>query len=279
MFKASKGVEGGHYITCQDVNKPQECKIDWKAGKSIPTFEYLHTVVMSLFSVLPDSCPNFSEKNILQVGLGPGIVVSFLEYFAPLWNQTSIEILEEVILVAKNYFGLKDNDRSQFLQMDADDYFNQNCMNSKFDGIIFDAYNENDKLADCAANPVNAKSCLLSDGVVVINFVIPDEGLMEDFVKIATSYGDHFSSVFLIESSRYHKILVATNQKNYSFSQEEFFYRTENLYSHCSLPLLTRGRGFMLDVKSVNYEQLYDWFTTIQHEKRHRSCNGLGCLF
>ena len=277
LFKSSSGIEGGQTVSCID-DKPDQCTSDWEFGTKLPAFEYLHTTLMSFFAFSPESCPNEHKKKFLHIGVGSGTAISWLEHFAPLWENVGVDILSDVIYMVEKYFNLNSNDRTTFIHADANDYFAQKCSNAKFDGIFLDAYNENDELVSCTRKPKIISPCLADDNsIVVINFVFETSAMMPDVVPVVHDYMDEFENVIIVEASKHHKILVATNRE-FTFSQEEFFYRTEHLKSVCSLPHLTRGRGFMLDTKSVTKDELNSWFIQVQHEKRNLQCSGFSCL-
>ena len=272
VFKTSNGIEGIHKVTC--IDDKTACKSDWSSGDQTPVLEYIHTMTMALITVLSgNECPQDSTKEILHVGLGSGTIPSFVEHFVPQWKQTILEISHDVINAP--LFGVHEGNNLDIVSKDANKYIDGHCGEKSFSAIVMDAFDPNDKIAECTTNTNAIESCLEPEGIVVVNLVLSDQKKSEEMLSIARTYKKAFSNVIMIESSVYHKVLVASNRREH-ITHEEFFYRTENLHKVCEIPLLTRGRGYWFDVTQATDTELETWFLTVQHQTRN--CRGLNCL-
>ena len=88
-----------------------------------------------------DVCP--SAKKILLLGLGAGTIVGLLKKANPSIEITAIELDEKVIEIAREYFGLLENNSLKVINADAFDII-ENCIDRRgrppSDVIIVDVY-------------------------------------------------------------------------------------------------------------------------------------------
>ena len=128
------------------------------------------------------------QEDIVVVGLGGGGLCSFLQESLKNVNIQAIEIDEEILNVAKNYFGLK---LTKKLSVNIEDgiEFIENCTkNSKtFKAILVDVDSKDPGdaircppasfLSDFFLN--NVKLCLKKGAMFILNFVCRDESVRE----------------------------------------------------------------------------------------------------
>lgn len=83
---------------------------------------------------------NPNIENILLIGLGSGKIVNDLEYLLPNLKSFDVVDLEEnIVSIAQNYFGFKPSDKFNFILQDGLTYLRNN--KKKYDLIIVDVAN------------------------------------------------------------------------------------------------------------------------------------------
>lgn len=266
VFTESQGLESIQPVSCvKNENGEELCKTDWQKYSILP-MEAFHTMVMGVIALTSNTryCTN-DVYSVLHVGLGSGSILTYLEYIKPQWIHTVLEIFPEIIQAATK-FGVHPKDNIDIINIDANAYFDNICQGNQFDIIIVDAFDVNDKMPKCSTEPQVIEPCLSDEGIITMNIIYlgtQDEYVLPIF-DLVKSYRDRYKHVFLIESSKYHKILFAHNKKD-SITDEDIFYRTEFLHRQCNLPLFTRGRGFLFDVDSHTEAELLEWLRAIHH--------------
>jgi spermidine synthase len=89
--------------------------------------------VMTIATIYPET-----PKQILMLGLGGGSLPTYLARFMPEATITTMEIDPGVITAAKNYFGLRENERMRYYAADGRVYLHRN--RELYDLILLDAY-------------------------------------------------------------------------------------------------------------------------------------------
>jgi len=77
--------------------------------------------------------------NVLEIGLGGGRTANYLHLHMPQLNITSVELDPEVIALARQYFGVRTNDRFRIVEQDGR-MFLRRAGNARYDIIMVDAY-------------------------------------------------------------------------------------------------------------------------------------------
>lgn len=130
------------------------------------------------------------KQDTLLIGNGAGVFLSGLLHYI---DKTDIEINsvdvveidESLLLIAKKFFGLKEDKRINFYIQDGRIFIN-NEASKKYDLIYFDVYNE---MLFLPAHLVTlecftkTKKMLKKDGVVVINAIGSFKGNMSDYLR------------------------------------------------------------------------------------------------
>ncbi len=109
-------------------------------------------------------------KNILLIGMGSGKIINDFEYlFENLKNIDVIDLEENIVNIAKNFFNFKESDKFNFFLQDGITYLRSN--KKKYDLIVVDvANNDGIDLRFLSEDYFNAiKTSLKKDGIFVSN--------------------------------------------------------------------------------------------------------------
>ncbi|EFO15867.2 hypothetical protein LOAG_12643 [Loa loa] len=142
--------------------------------------------------------------NILEIGLGTGILNSFLHNVFTNINITAIELEQGMYEIAKKYFGLIEDNYQRVIIEDGLRYLQKTSSSqSKFNVIFIDACY--DRIVDEVMCPVEAfmlkqnlhivKKALTKNGIVVLSVLTFEENELR---KIQKRYTDVFGSCHLI---------------------------------------------------------------------------------
>ncbi|CAG9529563.1 unnamed protein product [Cercopithifilaria johnstoni] len=126
---------------------------------------------------------NSKVWNILEIGLGTGILNSFLHDMFSNMNITVIELEKGMYEIAKKYFGLIEDDYQRIIIEDGLKYLEKTASQLKFDVIFIDACY--DRIVSEVICPVEAfaleenleiiKEALTENGIVVLSVLTFEE--------------------------------------------------------------------------------------------------------
>ncbi|CAG9529562.1 unnamed protein product [Cercopithifilaria johnstoni] len=149
---------------------------------------------------------NSKVWNILEIGLGTGILNSFLHDMFSNMNITVIELEKGMYEIAKKYFGLIEDDYQRIIIEDGLKYLEKTASQLKFDVIFIDACY--DRIVSEVICPVEAfaleenleiiKEALTENGIVVLSVLTFEEFELREIQK---KYMDVFGSCHLITDS------------------------------------------------------------------------------
>ncbi|XP_666540.1 CG2614 protein [Cryptosporidium hominis TU502] len=184
IFRSSPRLIQSEVVIRRNVSKTIE--IDYLSGLSN---YYVGVILVS--SLILDTKNQDKTRNALILGLGGGILASILRkfYSKPKLHISAVEIDENVMNVAKNYFGFSESETKVIIG-DALDYVNNNYLEIKdsLDYIIVDinSGNVNDSLM-CPGVEFLSKGfieklivSLTKDGCIVYNVSCRDSNRREE---------------------------------------------------------------------------------------------------
>lgn len=136
----------------------------------------------------------FQERpqSILLLGLGGGSTIHFLTHWFPLLKITAVDINEQIVKIAKNYFDISTTPRVSIEISDAFLYLKK-YKPKNMDVILVDLH-DGVGLPDCLYAPSFAAHCfqaLSPNGVLVMNLLVNrDQDLTEILVALRHSFTD-----------------------------------------------------------------------------------------
>ncbi|KAG5681408.1 hypothetical protein PVAND_010846 [Polypedilum vanderplanki] len=148
------------------------------------------------------------ESNLqnLLIGLGGGGLAMYIHNFLKEVVMTVIEIDSEIVRVAKDYFGLVEDERLKVIIDDGLKFLKSNS-DTKYQSILFDV-DSKDQQSGISCPPKEfltqetleaVKSSLVIDGVFILNFVCRDNSLRENAIKDILKVFPHIYSYKLEE--------------------------------------------------------------------------------
>ncbi|XP_026468602.1 methyltransferase-like protein 13 [Ctenocephalides felis] len=157
----------------------------------------------------------------LVIGLGGGGLCTFLHHYFKNLQILAIEIDSEMLNVAENYFGLKQDFRFQIKIDDGIKYILDAAQKGeKFDSILFDVDNKDPSLAiRCPPKEfleVNfleaVKECLTEKGIFMLNLVCRDDNVRTNVIKLLVDIFENVCS-YVMELDL-NMIIYCTNTKD-----------------------------------------------------------------
>lgn len=128
------------YLSSQLVIQSEAKLKTKKEGKEIVDLTHLtckHHIYMSVATHL--ACCEKQSSDVVVIGLGGGGLCSFLVKFLPKIHVTAVDIDPEMLQVAKNWFGLDENEKLSVVIQDGVEYLEEMARNKqKSDAILFD---------------------------------------------------------------------------------------------------------------------------------------------
>ncbi|EJW87684.1 hypothetical protein WUBG_01407 [Wuchereria bancrofti] len=144
--------------------------------------------------------------NILEIGLGTGILNSFLHNIFSSMNITAIELERGMYEIAKKYFGLIEDNYQRVIIEDGIQYLQRISNEPKYDVIFIDACY--DRIIADVICPVETfmleqnlkivKKALTKNGIIVLSVLTFDE---KELRKVEKRYRDVFGNCRLITDS------------------------------------------------------------------------------
>lgn len=183
-----------------------EALLKYVKKKTLIDFSFLscqhHTLM--ILGVQAANANNKAQGNNLVVGLGGGGLVNYVYHYLKDLSTTVIEIDPEIVKIAKEYFGLEDEQKR--LEVVVDDGLKyllskSSEKNQQFQSILFDVDSKDQSLGiSCPPQEFledeilqAVKSLMPSDGIFILNFVCRDDNSRDQTVK---SLKEIFASVF-----------------------------------------------------------------------------------
>ncbi len=122
-------------------------------------------------------------KDTLIIG---GAAYTYPMYFLNKFLDKNIDVVEidkKMTSIAREYFGLKDNERLNIYHQDGRSYINSN--NKKYDAIFVDAFKGHNVPFELTTVEAfsKMKDSLKEKGVVMVNVISPLEGEKDGFIK------------------------------------------------------------------------------------------------
>lgn len=172
--------------------------------------------------------------NILEIGLGTGILNSFLHNIFSSMNITAIELERGMYEIAKKYFGLIEDNYQRVIIEDGIQYLQRISSEPKYDVIFIDACY--DRIIADVICPVETfmlkqnlkivKKALTKNGIVVLSILTFDE---KELRKVERRYRNAFGSCRLItDSLNLVNHVLACGE--YRTSKVEFVRKLEEIY-------------------------------------------------
>lgn len=149
--------------------------------------EYTREMMASL--LLRDDA-RFPRK-ILLIGLGAASLTKFLYKFYPLAHLTIVEIEPKVVMAARQFFKLPEDDkRIHLIIADGVDYVLST--DKRFDLILVDGFNEHAHPGGLNTLPFYqaCRSHLTEQGVMAVNLIGLSRGVMGGFTYISKAFED-----------------------------------------------------------------------------------------
>jgi spermidine synthase len=143
---------------------------------------------------------------VLQVGLGTGSVTKFLYRHRPAARVTVVEISEQVIMAAYQYFRLPEpSERLRVELADGHDFLAQSSR--KFDFIVVDGYDEKGRAGMLETLPfyVNCRARLSRRGMLAVNLITRTRGVRPGTDRLRQAFEDR---VFVLPPSEAGNIVV-----------------------------------------------------------------------
>jgi spermidine synthase len=111
-----------------------------------------------------------TKSKILVLGLGGGDIARILEGINANWHLTMIELEPEVVVVAKQYFGITDTVHRSIVVANAKKYMESNI--KKYALVIVDLYSGDSIPTFVISNKflVNVRHALRKEGLAIFNY-------------------------------------------------------------------------------------------------------------
>uniref|UniRef100_A0A0R3RSQ1 Methyltransferase domain-containing protein n=1 Tax=Elaeophora elaphi TaxID=1147741 RepID=A0A0R3RSQ1_9BILA len=158
---------------------------------------------------------NGKAWNILEIGLGTGILNSFLHDVFSSMNITTIELEEGMYEIAKKYFGLVEDNYNKIIVGDGLLYLQKTAGQSKFDVIFIDACYNTVVEVMC---PVEA--FLMKENLKIIKEALTKNGIV--VISVLTFEDDKLSEVLACGEFRRNKSRFAKKLKEI-YEKFEFY--------------------------------------------------------
>jgi spermidine synthase len=164
---------------------------------------------------------SFEPIRVYVVGFGGGRIPMLLHHYYQELTVESTEIDEEIVEIAKRYFGIAPDSRLQVIIKDGREYLSKHNSNVRYDIIIVDAFRGTGYGPYHLATREFYSLCnehLREDGVVVVNLLSGDSLYYEKIKTMMTS----FKEVYFVPVEGTN-ILFCSN--GFKLSKSEFFER------------------------------------------------------
>jgi spermidine synthase len=146
--------------------------------------DYTRDLMMPL--VLRDA-----PRRVLQVGLGAASITRFLYRHFPDARLTVVEILPEVVAVARQYFKLPEDDRIRIVLGDGHDFMASG--DERYDMIVVDAFDARGRsgMLDTAPFYLNCRARLRPEGLFAANLLTRSRGAAPTVARLGEAFDGH----------------------------------------------------------------------------------------
>jgi spermidine synthase len=148
--------------------------------------EYTREMMVSLLMRHDSRWP----RRVLLIGLGTASLTKFLYRYRPLSHLTIVEIEPSVVVAARHFFKLPDDDRRiHMITGDGADYILG--ADKKFDLILVDGFNEHAHPGQLNSLPFYqaCRSRLTDDGILSVNLLGLSKGVLGGYAHIQNVFG------------------------------------------------------------------------------------------
>ncbi len=176
-------------------------------------------------------------RKILLIGLGAASLTKFLYKFYPLAHLTIVEIEPKVVMAARQYFKLPEDDkRIHLLIADGVDFVLST--DKKFDLILVDGFNEHAHPGGLNTLPFYqaCRTRLSEQGIMATNLIGLSRGVMGGFAYITQAFEDRALMFPCCASGN--TIAFAAEGEPISISFDDLKENAENLQENTGLNLL-----------------------------------------
>lgn len=135
-------------------------------------------------------------ENILMIGLGGGSLAKFVYHQMPQTKTTVVEINPQIVTTARNYFFLPEDDKQlQIIITDGGKYLASHPAGA--DIVMIDGFDDDCQVpALCEQAFYNlARQVLNKNGVLVVNLLSRDKGVMNYLKRIENSFNGHVATM------------------------------------------------------------------------------------
>jgi spermidine synthase len=149
-----------------------------------------------------------APKDVLMVGLGGGSIARFFHRHFPATHMTAVEINPKVVSVARQYFGLpEDDERLKVVVADGAEYVPAHPASA--DMFLHDAFEDGETIAAlCTQKFFDAcAAALRTNGVFVMNFMADEPKFDQYSERIAKAFDDRMA--ILPSADRVNRVVFA----------------------------------------------------------------------
>ncbi|MDP2759393.1 MAG: fused MFS/spermidine synthase [Sideroxyarcus sp.] len=128
-------------------------------------------------------------RKVLLIGLGAASLTKFIYRNLPLTHLTIVEIEPRVVVAAKQYFKLPEDDRRIHLVIEDGAQYVLGT-DKKFDLILVDGFNERARPGELNTLPFYqaCRTLLTEQGIMAVNLIGLTRGVKSGFAKIETAF-------------------------------------------------------------------------------------------
>ncbi len=133
-----------------------------------------------------------TPSHILMIGLGGGSLAKFVYHKMPQTKTIAVEINQQVVSVAHNYFALPpEDDRFQIIIADGAEYIANYALS--MDVLMVDGFDEDCQIASLCSQEFydQAWRVLRKDGILVLNLLSCDKNLNSYLQRVVDSFQGH----------------------------------------------------------------------------------------
>ena len=133
-----------------------------------------------------------APSHILMIGLGGGSLAKFVYHKMPQTKTTVIEINQQIITTACNYFSIPDeDDRFEIIQADGGEFVANNLFST--DIVMVDGFDDGCQVSALCSQDFyhQARKILSKEGILVVNLLSRDKSLNTYLQRIRDSFQGH----------------------------------------------------------------------------------------
>ncbi len=143
-------------------------------------------------------------KSVLLLGLGGGSIIHFLSYWFPQTKITAVDVSEQMVNIAKEYFEVEQTSQVNIHIADAFEYLNPpsnkhaHQQNKKKHSILMVDIHDGRSIPNFLREPEFIERCyqsLTPYGILVMNLLIDSD---HDFLQIMGALRQHFTDISVV---------------------------------------------------------------------------------